>query len=91
MSRSLKTVKSNPLASKVKKVMQTDEDVGKIAQGAPLLLGKLLSVILTCNLAIEVRLGGAARAMELFLGKLCEGTAAVASNSHARTATPGHL
>ncbi|KAL3161309.1 hypothetical protein ABBQ38_009664 [Trebouxia sp. C0009 RCD-2024] len=29
--------------------------------------------------------------MELFLGKLCEGTAAVASNSHARTATPGHL
>ena len=42
MSRSLKTVKSNPLAGKIKKVMQTDDDVGKIAQGAPLLLGNLL-------------------------------------------------
>ena len=71
--------------------MQTDEDVGKIAQGAPLLLGDWLSVILGFSLGIEVRLAGAARAMELFLGKLCEGTAAVASNSHARTATPGHL
>ena len=38
MSRSLKTVKSNPLAGRIKKVMQTDEDVGKIAQGAPVLM-----------------------------------------------------
>ena len=41
MSRALKTVKSNPLAGRIKKVMQTDDDVGKIAQGAPLLLGML--------------------------------------------------
>lgn len=38
MSRQLKTVKSNPLASRIKKVMQADEDVGKIAQGAPVLV-----------------------------------------------------
>ena len=56
MSRSLKTVKSNPLAGKVKKLMQTDEDVGKIAQGAPLLLGDWLSVTLDFTLAIEVAL-----------------------------------
>ena len=91
MSRNLKTVKSNPLAGKVKKVMQTDDDVGKIDQGAPLLLGKLLSSLLNYYRNLEVILAGTARAMELFLGKLCEGTAAVASNSHARTATPGHL
>lgn len=50
--------------------MQTDEDVGKIAQGAPVLMS---------------------RAMELFLNKLCKGTAAVATGGHARTATPSHL
>ena len=33
----------------------------------------------------------AARAMELFLNKLCEGTAAIATGVHARTATPSHL
>jgi len=33
----------------------------------------------------------AARAMELFLSKLCEGTAAVATGGHARTATPSHM
>jgi len=38
MSRSLKSVKSKPLAGRIKKVMQTDEDVGKIAQGAPVLM-----------------------------------------------------
>ncbi|DBB05421.1 TPA: hypothetical protein ACH3X1_012386 [Trebouxia sp. C0004] len=70
MSRSLKSVKSKPLAGRIKKVMQTDEDVGKIAQGAPVLMS---------------------RAMELFLSKLCEGTAAVATGGHARTATPSHL
>lgn len=48
MSRSLKSVKSNPLAGKVKKLMQTDEDVGKIAQGAPLLLGQIC--LLSCKL-----------------------------------------
>ena len=45
MSRNLKTVKSNPLAGKIKKVMQTDDEVGKIAQGAPLLLGNLLLLL----------------------------------------------
>eukprot|EP00798_Chlamydomonas_sp_ICE-L_P010376 gene10376-8316_t len=39
-----------PLASRIKKLMQKDEDVGKIAQATPVLI---------------------ARAMELFLGKLC--------------------
>ncbi|KAL0022673.1 hypothetical protein WJX79_008445 [Trebouxia sp. C0005] len=70
MSKGLKSVKSKPLAGRIKKVMQTDEDVGKIAQGGPVLMS---------------------RAMELFLSKLCEGTAAVATRGHARTATPSHL
>ena len=46
MSRTLKTVKSNPLAGRIKKVMQTDEDVGKIAQGTPILLGRFSACIL---------------------------------------------
>lgn len=43
MSRQLKSVKSNPLASRIKKVMQADEDVGKIAQGAPVLVCEFCS------------------------------------------------
>ncbi len=43
MSKGLKSVKSKPLAGRIKKVMQTDEDVGKIAQGAPILMCTLCS------------------------------------------------
>jgi hypothetical protein len=32
--------KSNPLAARIKKVMQADEDVGKIAQFVPFLMGE---------------------------------------------------
>ena len=43
MSKGLKSVKSKPLAGRIKKVMQTDEDVGKIAQGGPVLMCTLHS------------------------------------------------
>ncbi len=33
-------VKSSALASKIKKIMQADEDVGKIAQLTPMIIGK---------------------------------------------------
>jgi len=32
--------KNNALASKIKKIMQADEDVGKIAQLTPVVIGK---------------------------------------------------
>lgn len=31
--------KANPLANRIKRLMQTDEDVGKIAQASPVLIG----------------------------------------------------
>lgn len=34
--------KTNPLANRIKRLMQTDEDVGKIAQAAPALIGKAM-------------------------------------------------
>lgn len=31
--------KGHPLAARIKKMMQTDEDVGKIAQATPVMIG----------------------------------------------------
>jgi hypothetical protein len=31
--------KAHPLAARIKKLMQADEDVGKIAQGTPVMIG----------------------------------------------------
>jgi hypothetical protein len=31
--------KGHPLAARIKKMMQTDEDVGKIAQATPIMIG----------------------------------------------------
>lgn len=39
--RAMKGKRGNPLASRIKKVMQADEDVGRIAQATPILIGKL--------------------------------------------------
>jgi hypothetical protein len=38
--------KGHPLAARIKKIMQTDEDVGKIAQATPIMIGEL--VLLQC-------------------------------------------
>ena len=40
----MKSKKSNPLAARIKKVMQADEDVGKIAQATPVLIGDYLII-----------------------------------------------
>ena len=37
-----KARKANPLANRIKRLMQTDEDVGKIAQASPALIGSAL-------------------------------------------------
>lgn len=37
-----KARKPNPLANRIKRLMQTDEDVGKIAQASPALIGSAL-------------------------------------------------
>jgi Histone-like transcription factor (CBF/NF-Y) and archaeal histone len=37
-----KARKPNPLANRIKRLMQTDEDVGKIAQASPALIGAAL-------------------------------------------------
>lgn len=33
--------KGHPLAARIKKIMQTDEDVGKIAQATPIMIGAI--------------------------------------------------
>lgn len=63
MNRSAKTVKANPLAGKIKKLMQADDDVGKVAQGTPPLLGDirllvhLITVVLESQVCFSFQLG----------------------------------
>uniref|UniRef100_A0A061RPN9 Dr1-associated corepressor n=2 Tax=Tetraselmis sp. GSL018 TaxID=582737 RepID=A0A061RPN9_9CHLO len=66
----MKGKKPHPLAARIKRIMQKDDDVGKISQASPLLI---------------------ARAMELFLQKLCRDMAALATSRGARTVTSSHL
>jgi hypothetical protein len=42
--------KGHPLAARIKKIMQTDEDVGKIAQATPIMIGELL---LLCSVTVS--------------------------------------
>ncbi|EFJ49590.1 hypothetical protein VOLCADRAFT_34298, partial [Volvox carteri f. nagariensis] len=60
---------------RIKKMMQTDDDVGKISQATPILIGKLKR----------------RRAMELFLEKLCRQAISIAQSRQAKTLTPSHL
>eukprot|EP00879_Flechtneria_rotunda_P007585 GHRR01007956.1.p1 GENE.GHRR01007956.1~~GHRR01007956.1.p1 ORF type:complete len:287 (+),score=125.47 GHRR01007956.1:347-1207(+) len=62
--------KAHPLAARIKKMMQTDDDVGKISQATPIMI---------------------ARAMELFLQRLCSNAADIAASRKAKTLTTSHL
>lgn len=124
-SGSRRARKQNPLASRIKRLMQTDEDVGKIAAAAPGLIGTaaLDEALLgaPCDAVAELlywhrrpvcartmrRQGSrntsqknagsiivsaaAGKALELFLGRLCSGAAAVAEQHHTKLLAPGHL
>lgn len=100
--------KACPLAGRIKKLMQADEDVGKIAQASPVLIGEGLgghlrrfsisgapvraaSVPGSSADPSDAPVWCAARAMELFLEKLCKGTSEVAAARQAKTVTSSHL
>jgi|TARA_B100000768_G_scaffold131184_1_gene121868 hypothetical protein len=42
--------KKNPIAARIKKIMQADEEVGKIAQATPVLMGTLSIISPTLTL-----------------------------------------
>ncbi|GLI67987.1 hypothetical protein VaNZ11_012199 [Volvox africanus] len=52
----MKTRKICPLATRIKKMMQTDDDVGKISQATPILIGRAMELFLEklCKQAIVV-------------------------------------
>lgn len=108
--------KACPLAARIKKLMQADEDVGKIAQATPVLLGaRVPAVGLRCwccgsacvcmpraCAAAQQRARPprtpappprrhAARAMEMFLKKLCDGMCDVAQPRQAKALSTSHL
>lgn len=98
--------KSHPLAARIKRVMQADEDVGKIAQATPFLMGGSRNN--GCDLGghqhgssspwsmanwhqLWLSFRHTERALELFLQQLCERAAAVAQDRGAKTVTPSHV
>jgi hypothetical protein len=84
--------KAHPLAARIKRMMQTDEEVGKIAQATPVMIGMcFVHKVLVVSHPLLTACPYAARAMELFLEKLCKGSAEVALGRKAKTLTPSHL
>lgn len=85
--------------TRIKKIMQTDEDVGKIAMAVPLLVCKLIffffwffsySFVCTCSHRFDC-LKFAAKALELFLQDLCNHTYDVTLSRGAKTLNSVHL
>ncbi|CAN8244123.1 unnamed protein product [Cochlearia groenlandica] len=60
-------------ATRIKKIMQTDEDVGKIAKAVPLLVSKALELFLQdlCNHTYDVTLSRGAKTLSSFHLKQC--------------------
>lgn len=90
--------KTHPLAARIKRLMQKDEEVGKIAQATPVVIGEgacfppvlglLMSLGVTMTLSRSIP---AARALEVFLQRLCEKSSQVAVSRGAKTVTASHL
>jgi Dr1-associated corepressor len=86
--------RGHPLSARIKRLMQADEDVGKISQATPVLIGRpqLSSTELVYNILNyhETRwLAG--RALELFLQKMCTKACAIAQSRQAKALTPAHM
>ncbi|WJX59234.1 hypothetical protein P8452_44584 [Trifolium repens] len=66
-------------AARIKKIMQTDEDVGKIAMAVPLLVSKALEQFLQdlCNRTYEITLMKGAKTVNAFHLKQCVQTFSV--------------
>lgn len=76
-------------------MMQTDEDVGKIAQATPIMIGARQYPAVPPSLLLQPpnprNILCAARAMELFLQRLCSNSTEVAAGRKAKTLTTSHL
>ncbi|KAJ9534877.1 hypothetical protein QJQ45_029565, partial [Haematococcus lacustris] len=89
----MKNKKSCPLAARIKKLMQADEDVGKIAQATPVMMGTRSILVGPRHVRPVTGFASyvAARALELFLKRLCEKTIEVAQSRQAKTLSCSHL
>ncbi|KAJ9534672.1 hypothetical protein QJQ45_002957 [Haematococcus lacustris] len=89
----MKNKKSCPLAARIKKLMQADEDVGKIAQATPVMMGTRSILVGPGHVRPVTGFASyvAARALELFLKRLCEKTIEVAQSRQAKTLSCSHL
>jgi hypothetical protein len=85
--------KAHPLAARIKKLMQKDEDVGKIAQATPLLIGKQAQHGSASCLHYPDENGfrPAARAMEVMLDRVCRKSAELVQARGGKTLTPSHM
>ena len=89
----MKSKKSNPLAARIKKVMQADEDVGKIAQATPVLIGDslIVSEIFPPGVHFTVSFAAVGHSVELFVAQLSKGAAELALARGDKTLTTAHL
>ena len=92
------------LLARIKRMMQSDEDVGKVAKASPVLIGarsfgtavpRLLQGCPTSQVAHPAAPAPtrhpAAKALDVFLHGLVEGAAGIAAARGARMLTPSHM
>lgn len=53
--RNFEKIKTHFPAARIKKIMQSDEDIGKVAQATPLVVGRALEIFMTNLLVISIQ------------------------------------
>lgn len=84
------------LQARIKKIMQADEEVGKIAMAVPVLVCELSQILTSMFRVLSTLLkplafDDAAKALELFLQDLCDRTYNITLQRGARTVSSVHL
>jgi len=94
--------KKNPVAARIKKIMQADDEVGKIAQATPVLVCAFPRTTLfhghapnvshaESNLTRPTSSLNAVKALEMFMGELIKSTSDIALARGAKMISAGHL
>lgn len=53
--KNFEKIKSHFPAARIKKIMQSDEDIGKVAQATPIVVGRALEIFMTNLLQVSIK------------------------------------
>lgn len=77
--------------ARIKKIMQADEEVGKVAAVVPVIICKFTEGLSIVNISLILPFPHVARTLEIFVESLLKKASQVTRSRNARTLTPAHI